>query len=273
MRLACQSSPSRAALLWAIRQDNPDSHKKFAYNGAFSQRLGLYMAQELRFHRFSKLSPNAFDFRPRDLVVAGWTGRDRKALEHHVRELEALGVKRPSSMPVYYRIAAGNLTQNTHLQVLGADTSGEVEPVLFSMRDGLWLGIGSDHTDRKLETVSVAFSKQACHKIAGPHVWDCREIAAHWDKMILRSWIVESEDAQPVLYQEGSLSQMRAPADLIEGYAGANALPVGTVMFCGTFPAIGGIRAAQRFLGELEDPVLGRKLRFDYQIEPLPLVE
>ena len=89
------------------------------------------MATELRFHRFSTLAPNAFDFVPRNLVVAGWTGRDRVALEHHVRELEALGVKRPSSMPVYYRVAAGRVTQDASIQVLGPDTSGEVEPVLF----------------------------------------------------------------------------------------------------------------------------------------------
>ena len=231
------------------------------------------MAQELRFHRFSKISPNAFDFAPSDLVVAGWTGRDHQALEQHVRELEALGVKRPSAMPVYYRIAVGNLTQKTELQVVGGDTSGEIEPVLFSMRDGLWLGLGSDHTDRKLETVSVALSKQVCHKIVGPHVWDCREIVGHWDKMMLRSWIVEADGTEPVLYQEGSLSLIREPANLIEGYAGTNGLPVGTVMFCGTFPAFGGIRAARRFIGELEDPVLGRKLRFHYETEVLPVVE
>ena len=231
------------------------------------------MPQELRFHRFSKESPNAFDFTPRNLVIAGWTGRDRAALEHHVRELEALGVKRPSSMPVYYRVAAGNISQDAQVQVLGADTSGEVEPVLFSMRDGLWLGLGSDHTDRKLETLSVAMSKQVSPKLVGPHLWDCREIADHCDDMILRSWIVEEEGAMPVLYQEGSLSLIRSFDALIEGHAGRNALEVGTVMFCGTFPAIGGIRAARRFIGELEDPVLKRKLCFAYDIDVLPVVE
>ena len=231
------------------------------------------MAQELRFHRFSKHSPNAFDFTPRSLVVAGWTGRDQAALEHHVRELEALGVKRPSSMPVYYRVAASNIGQDTRVQMLGADTSGEVEPVLFSMRDGLWLGLGSDHTDRKMETISVALSKQVCAKIVGPHLWDCREIAAHWDQLILRSWIVESADAAPVLYQEGSLALIRAPEQLIAGYAGQNALEVGTVMFCGTFPAMGGIRSALRFIGEIEDPVLKRSLRMAYDVETLPIVE
>jgi len=104
-------------------------------------------------------------------------------------------------------------------------------------------------------------------------VWDCREIAAHCDDMILRSWIVEEAGAKPVLYQEGALSLIRSLDELIEGHAGKNALDVGTVMYCGTFPAIGGIRSAQRFIGELEDPVLKRKLRFSYDIEVLPVVE
>ena len=231
------------------------------------------MATELRFHRFSTLAPNAFDFVPRNLVVAGWTGRDRVALEHHVRELEAFGVKRPSSMPVYYRVAAGRVTQDASIQVLGPDTSGEVEPVLFSMRDGLWLGVGSDHTDRKMETLSVAMSKQVCPKLVGNTLWDCREIAAHWDQLILRSWIIEEGATKRVLYQEGSMAMITAPESLIAGYAGANALEIGTVMFCGTFPALGGIRPAKRFIMEIEDPVLERKLGYAYDIAVLPVVE
>lgn len=231
------------------------------------------MPHELPFHRFSTLSPNAFNFTPRNLIVAGWTGRDRRALEQHVRELEALGVKRPSTTPAYYRVAAANLTQDGRVQVLSPHTSGEIEPVLLSMRDGLWLGIGSDHTDRKMESLSVAASKQACPKIVGGTLWDCRDIASHCDELILRSWIVEHTGAKPVLYQEGSLAMIRPLNTLIEGHAGGNALEVGSVLFCGTFPAIGGVRPAASFSGEIEDPVLKRKLRFSYDIEVLPVID
>jgi hypothetical protein len=228
---------------------------------------------QLNFRRYSALAPNSADFVPKQLVIAGWTGRNREAMEHHVQELEALGVKRPSSMPVYYRVAAGRLTQAKEVQVLGPHTSGEVEPVMFSMRDGLWLGIGSDHTDRKLETQSVAASKQICPKLVGREVWDCREIADHWEELVLRSYIIEQPGGERVLYQEGSVSQMLLPGDLITGYSGPDGLPVGTVMFGGTFPAKGGIRPALYFEIELEDPVLGRKLRHGYSIEVLPEVE
>src|SRR5580692_1282255 len=32
-----------------------------------------------------------------NLVVAGWTGRDRAAVEHHIKELAAIGVKAPAA--------------------------------------------------------------------------------------------------------------------------------------------------------------------------------
>ncbi len=37
------------------------------------------------------------------LVIAGRTGRDEQALEKHIRELEALGVTRPKTTPIFYR--------------------------------------------------------------------------------------------------------------------------------------------------------------------------
>ncbi len=159
------------------------------------------------------------------------------------------------------------------MQVLGSNSSGEAEPVMFSMRDGLWLGIGSDHTDRKLETRSVAASKQICAKVVGNCLWDCREIAGHWDQLIVRSYITEDGGGRRALDQEGNLAQMLPPATLITGYAGEGGLPVGTVMFCGTFPAKGGIRPATRFEMEIDDPVLKRRLQHGYSIEILPEVE
>ena len=63
------------------------------------------------------------------------------------------------------------------------------------------------------------------------------------------------------------------PGALIEGYSGERGFQIGTTMFCGTFPARGGIRAARAFIMEIEDPVLKRCLRHRYDIEALPVVE
>jgi hypothetical protein len=204
------------------------------------------------------------------LVVAGWTGRDTAALEHHIEELAALGVPRPSSVPVFYRTSVNGVTQAARLEVLGPDTSGEVEPVVLALPDGMWLGVGSDHTDRKAETMGIALSKQLCGKVVGTDLWRLDDVTAHWDQLIIRAHAVI--DGERVLYQEGPLVRMRTPANLLSLYDGSTALAPGTVMFCGTVGAIGGIRPAQRFEMELEDPVRGRKLTHAYDIVALPVV-
>jgi hypothetical protein len=206
-----------------------------------------------------------------ELVIAGWTGRDVAALDHHIEELDAIGVQPPSKVPLYYRVAAQMLTQADRIQVLGDDTSGEVEPVLVGAADRLWVTVGADHTDRKLESYGVAVSKQVCPKIIGRTAWRFEEIEPHWDRLMLRSFVTEG--GKKVLYQEGLLARIRAPRDLIAGWRnGEKKLPAGAAMFCGTLPAIGAIRSSPRFEMEIEDPVLGRKLAHAYEVTALPIV-
>jgi hypothetical protein len=205
---------------------------------------------------------------PEALIVAGWTGRDEAALRHHIEELAAIGVPRPSSVPVFYRNSVLNLTQSPVLEVLGPDTSGEVEPVIVALGNQLCLTLGSDHTDRKAETQGIALSKQLCAKPIGHHLWPLQDVAGRWDQLRLRSFAVI--DGTRVTYQDGTLAGMRRPDDLIARYG--STLAPGTVMFCGTLGAIGGIRPASRFEMELEDPVLGRTLRHAYAIDVLPVV-
>ncbi len=201
------------------------------------------------------------------LTIAGWTGRDEAAVRHHIEELEAIGVPPPSSVPVFYRAAAANLTQAATLEVLGPDTSGEAEPVLVALADGLWLGLGSDHTDRKAEAQGIALSKQLCGKPIGPALWPLAEVEAHWDALELTA-VIEGE----VVYQRGTLAAMRHPRDLLARRPGGPALPPGSAMFCGTLGALGGIRPAARFAMTLHDPVLGRTLSHAYDIAVLPVV-
>jgi len=206
-----------------------------------------------------------------DLVIAGWTGRDVAALTHHIEELKAIGVQPPSRVPLYYRVAAQMLTQADRIQVLGDDTSGEVEPVLVGAADRLWVTVGADHTDRKLESYGVAVSKQVCPKVLGRTAWRFEEVEPHWDRLLLRSFI--SEGGKKVPYQEGPLATIRAPRELIAGWRNSDRrLPAGTAMFCGTLPALGAIRSSSRFEMEIEDPVLGRKLAHAYDVEALPLI-
>ncbi len=205
------------------------------------------------------------------LIVAGWAGRDMAAIEHHIEELAAIGVPRPSSVPLYYRIADNQLTQAETVQALGEDSSGEVETFVFSVDGEMYVSIASDHTDRKLETYSVAMSKQVCVKPVATSAWRLADVADYWDELIIRSYIVEN--GVEVLYQEGPLASLRTPQDLIAGYTGgATVLPAGAGMTCGTVGAIGGIRAAADFTMELHDPRRQRSLRHRYHVETLPVV-
>ncbi|MGE0734328.1 MAG: DUF2848 domain-containing protein [Alphaproteobacteria bacterium] len=202
------------------------------------------------------------------LVIAGWTGRNKPAMEAHIKELEALGVKRPKSTPIYYRVASSLLTTEDEIQVSGGKSSGEVEFVLFSLADGLWITVGSDHTDREAETVNVSLSKQMCAKPVGATVWRFDEVLPHWDKLMLRAYATIG--GQRALYQEGPVTTMLDPRELMQGYA-KTGLSSGTAMFCGTLPAHGGIRPAEKFEIELDDPVMGRKIAHAYRIVPLPV--
>ena len=95
------------------------------------------------------------------LVIAGWTGRDEAALRKHIRELEEIGVKPPKTTPIFYRVSNDLITTASAIPVSGPDTSGEVEFVLLNTSSGIRVAVGSDHTDRKAETIGVSLSKQA----------------------------------------------------------------------------------------------------------------
>ena len=204
------------------------------------------------------------------LVIAGWTGRDEKAVEEHIAELERLGVKRPKTTPIFYRVAASLLTTAAAIEVAGPDTSGEVETVILSLTEGLFVAVGSDHTDRKAEAQGVTLSKQLCAKPISAMLWPFEEVAPHWDRLILRSFAIVDGRRRP--YQDGTAAVLRPPAELMGKYVNGNRiLPAGTAMFGGTMPVPGGIVPAARFEIELEDPVLRRRLAHGYDIAVLPI--
>jgi hypothetical protein len=203
-------------------------------------------------------------------VIAGWTGRDPVARDRHIAELEAIGIQRPATTPIYYRVSARRLTMEDSIEVCGGDSSGEAEFVLIGWQGRIFVGAGSDHTDRKVETYSVTVSKQMCDKVVAPVLWEFEEVIGHWDRLILRSFALIG--GKRVLYQEGTLDAMLPVAELIARGFGAKGLPDGCAMFGGTFAAIDGIRPADRFEFELEDPVLKRTIRHGYDVISLPVL-
>jgi Protein of unknown function (DUF2848) len=202
-------------------------------------------------------------------VVAGWTGRDPVARDKHIAELEAIGIARPATTPIFYRVSARRLTTQDVIEVCGGDSSGEVEFVLIGWQGRIFVGLGSDHTDRKVETLSVTVSKQMCDKPIASVLWELEDVIGHWDRLILRShaWIGGKRE----LYQEGTLDAMLPVTELIGRGFEDGKLPDGCAMFGGTFAAKGGIRPASRFEFELVDPVLKRSIRHAYDVIELPV--
>jgi hypothetical protein len=226
----------------------------------------------LSFHLPSETGTQPLHIEVDRLVIAGWTGRDVHAIEHHIGELEAIGVPRPSAVPLFYRVASNQLTQADSVQVVGDGTSGEVEPFLFFHAGEFFVSIASDHTDRPLETHSVALSKQICPKPVARDAWRLAEVLDHWDTLVLRSWI--EEDGVSRLYQEGTLATLRPPADLLARFSAAGNPPPaeGFGMACGTVGAIGGIRPSASFRMELFDARLGRSIHHAYRCVTLPVI-
>jgi hypothetical protein len=203
------------------------------------------------------------------LIIAGWAGRDAVAMEHHIQELEALGIKRPASTPIFYRVSASRLALTAVLQNPGPTSSGEVEYLLVKHAGVVYVGVASDHTDREVEKYGITVSKQMCDKPCADTLWRSDDVIAHWDKLELRSRIKTESGMQT--YQSGPVSGLLNPQDLLQKLAAFEAFADGTAMFGGTLAAIGGIRPSDRFEYELHDPVLGRTISAGYDIVSLPL--
>ncbi len=202
------------------------------------------------------------------VVIASWTGRDREQVERRTRELKAIGVSTPSSLPAVYNVSAALVMTATKIEVVGDQTTGEVEAVL--MRDetlGLLVGVGSDHTDRRVESYDVAIAKQVCGKPVAEHWWRYEDVSSHWDALIARSWRITA-NGERILYQEGDLATLLQPAALIRSiFRSGHAFPARTVLFCGTQPVIGKLLPSAGFEIELFDPVRERSLRHTYSVD------
>jgi hypothetical protein len=218
-----------------------------------------------------RVSTRAVEVQVNELVVAGWTGRDQAAIVAHVKEMKEWGVSGPTQTPMYYRVAASLLTTAEEIEVIGRDSSGEAEFVLFNVNGEILVGTGSDHTDRKAEAMGITLAKQMCAKVVAGEAWAWRDVEPHWDELVIRSWATIG--GERVLYQEGKVTVMRHPQELMELYGERTGLKFGPgfAMYGGTFAAMGGIRWADEFEFAIEDPVMGRRIGHRYRVKNLPV--
>ena len=208
----------------------------------------------------------------RELIIAGMTGRDMKAVQAHLDELAELDIPGPSTIPVYYRVSINELCQSESIQALSDDSSGEIEAVLIGTDEGMLVAVGSDHTNRKVESYSIAVSKQMCAKPVSRDVWRYADLLDVWDDLELNA--DRFENGKRIPYQRGTLATVRKPEDLIAKYFdGATVLPAGYVMFTGTFATLGEIIGGERFEMELVNKKTGQKLAHGYDIVTIPVVD
>ncbi len=207
-------------------------------------------------------------------VAVGYAGRNQESVQAHVDELVKLGVSRPYAIPAMYWIDPERIFSRDFVNVVGEETSGEVEVFLAQDERGeLYVTLASDHTDRGLESVSVSKAKQICSKIIAPCFWKVDDVRKHWDEIELLSEIPD-ENGSFRVYQKGSLGDLLPPERLFEmASEDLSAIaPAGQkiALFSGTLAALGGIVYADEFRMTLSDPRLVRRIEFAYSIRSLP---
>jgi hypothetical protein len=205
---------------------------------------------------------------PEVLVVAGYTGADQVAVQHHVDELAAEGVAPPPNIPMYWTMSPTSLTQESAIVAPSAFTSGEVELALVVDGNEMLLAIGSDHTCREAEAIDIRLSKMICPTPISSSAWRWAGVSDHWAELQLRSSI--DATGKFVSYQDAPAGGNRSPVDLLAGIPWARQRPGCFVLLCGTAPTIGGIRPADRFRGRLVDARGGRELQLDYSVQAVP---
>lgn len=210
-------------------------------------------------------------FVPRRAIIAGYTGRNQEAVKAHVDELAAQGIPAPAEVPAIFRMTLDRLTTESEVEVLGGLTSGEAEVVLLVNGSHIWVAVGSDHTDRELERVDIAASKQVCPKPVSAEVWSYADVRDRWDHLVLRSWV--GSVGRETVYQEGRMSAMLSPDDLLAILRRRLGEQVdGAVIYTGTIPLVGGAFVFKPYFeAELLDESTGRSLRCVYRMRRVDL--
>ncbi|MBS7525280.1 DUF2848 family protein [Fusibacter paucivorans] len=207
-----------------------------------------------------------------ELLVIGYAGRNIEKTMEHIKELEEqLNVPAPKRIPTIFECSHECLTQAETIKFSGAQTSGEVEYVMVLIEGVLYIGLGSDHTDRGLESVSVPKSKQVCPKPISKTIWPFEELKDHWDQIRLVSY--QSVDGKEVMYQDGTLADI-LPADKILNEINERVGNIqNSIIYSGTVPLINGFVYGDVFKCEMIDDVLKRKIELVYDIDIIPEVE
>jgi hypothetical protein len=239
-----------------------------ALGPAITQTQEAVLIAQLTLERSGQAQQLSFEYTR--MVNAGYVGRNQDEVQKHIQELAAKGIPGPQTTPTLYPVLCRTLSTESAIEVFGAKTSGEVEYVLLVENEQtIYVGLGSDHTDRHLEEVDIPRSKQICPNLISSTVWALDEIQDHWDELIMRSTVVL--DGKEVAYQEGKLELILSPAQLMDFVRSKIPGPLDkTIIYSGTVGMkTDGFVYGQRFQAQLTDPILKRSLELAYDVLPL----
>lgn len=210
-------------------------------------------------------------FTLRRMVNAGYTGRNQDGVRKHIEELKREGIPAPDSTPTAYEVITKLIYFDDEIEVIGEKTSGEAEFVLLCSDKGVYVGVGSDHTDRELESISIIKSKQVCPNVLSNRVWDLKDVQKDWDEIILRSW-VKNDPGEKILYQEAPLAALLSPEDLMKFIRNKidDKNLNGVMIFSGTVAIIPEkIIFGNYFETELYNPINRKRLSSTYRVKVL----
>jgi hypothetical protein len=199
----------------------------------------------------------------------GFAGRNQDKVMEHINELEEIGVPGPEEIPILYPVRVSSLTQGDSIEVLGGETGGEVEFVLIfdKSTDDAYVTVGSDHTDRKLESVDINKSKQVCDKPFAEKAWPLKDVIDHWDQLTLKSSVLINNEW--VLYQEDAVDSILHPQDILDYLSSKNISQKNAIFFSGTVPLKEGFMYGDKFRMTLSDPVRKDEIYWEYEIRQL----
>lgn len=192
---------------------------------------------------------------------------DSGAAVAHQEEVADVGVRIAFDIPAprVYPMAVSSITTDAVVGVHHGRTSGEAEIVLVVQDGELYVGVGSDHTDRDLEQLSIIWSKQYSPSVLGSRVWRWSDLEPDWDTLLLESTV----DGEP--YQRSKASVFLSPPEILRELADrVPTLPESYLVYCGTYTTIANtIAFGEHWTATLSNPRTGESLSLGYDVVDL----
>ena len=180
------------------------------------------------------------------LLIVGYSGSNIEKIKEHIKELkEHLGVPEPKRIPTIFECSRELLTTEKNIKFIGDMTSGEVEYLIIKHSNEIYIGIGSDHTDRKLESISVPKAKQ------------------------IEAESYQNIDRKKVLYQKGKLSEILPVEKIISELENRVGNIEDSVIFSGTVPLASTFKYGNEFICKIFDKNNNSTLNLNYKINKI----